>query len=345
MGEFSEKKKSATISEAPPATNANEREIVAVEISQSPKRESIGAHLLARLFDDYLAAIEPNVSPTTLNNYRRQISPACQFWQEYGPAHDYRIAPDTGDALLSWLRHQSGLSQNSIRTTVRRVRQYLKWLHTSGRLDIDISGWVPLPAARRTVEHILSIEDIRKLFDACAGHTRIRDMTLLAFLLETGARRVEAAHLDFSNVSWRESMSGCAFLEVVKGYKDTDKRRTVVFGQKTGKLLQIMRVVYGRDLLEGSVFDLTTSGIGFVMRGISNRAGVTFKPHDLRKTFATYWMRNCQAASPSLAERLLQIQLGHSPTNITQTTYAILNYEDVAENYVSPLDGIELFGL
>lgn len=317
-----------------------------MDISIIPVRETVGAHALHDLFAVYLDDLRPTVAAQTLRNYRSQMTPACTFWQNYAPDHDWQIAPETGPALLAYLRSETGLAQNSIRTTVRRVRQFLRWLHTSGRLPIDISGWVNLPAATQTAVHILTTDELTRLFTACQGMSRVRDMTLLAFLIETGARRAEAAALDFRNVQWAaSSMCGSAYLEVVKGYRDTDKRRTVRFGEKTGKLLQIMRVVYGRNLLAGSVFELTNSGVSYALGALSKRSGVEFSPHDLRRTFATYWMRHCAAPSPALAEQLLQMQLGHSAKNVTQAHYVRLTHDDVAQHYVSPLDGLELFGL
>lgn len=316
-----------------------------MDIALTPARETVGARALADLYSVYLDDLRPTVAAQTMRNYASQIRPACAFWQEYGPAHDWQVAPETGAALLAYLR-RTGRAQNSIRTIVRRVRQYLKWLHTSGRLPIDISAWVDLPAAAQTPVKVLTTDELQRLFGACQGMTRVRDMTLLAFLVETGARRAEAAALDYKNIQWAASvMAGSAYLEVVKGYRDTDKRRTVRFGPKTGKLLQIMRVVYGRDLMAGNVFELTNSGVSYAMGALSNRSGVDFAPHDLRRTFATFWMKHCRAPSPALAEQLLQVQLGHSAQNVTQAHYVRLTHDDVAQHYVSPLDGVDLFGL
>lgn len=316
-----------------------------MEIAASPTRETIGARGLADLWPAYLEDISRRTTRQTRINYANQIGPACKFWATYGPAHDHQIAPETGPALIHYLRTETGLAQNSIRTTVRRVRQFFKWIHTTGRLPIDISGWADLPAAHQTEVRTLSQDDLARILAACTGQSRIRDLALIAFLVETGARRAEAAALDYRNVAWAAAMDGSAYLEVVKGYKDADKRRTVRFGRRTGKLLQIMRVVYGRDLLAGPVFDLTGSGISHAIGAVSKRSGVAVAPHDFRRTFATHWIRHCRAPSPALAERLLEVQLGHSPKTVAQAHYMALTHQDVAEHYVSPLDGLDLWGL
>ena len=316
-----------------------------MDISVTPTAEQIGARTLADLYPVYLEELRPRVAAKTITNYQHQIAPACAFWQDHGRDHGWSIDRQTGPALLAYLHTETDLGQNSIRTTVRRVRQFLRWVHTSGRLPIDISGWIDLPAPRNTEIRTLGRDEIRAMVDACAGHTRIRDLALICFLLETGARRIEAAHLDYGNVQWTAPEGGYAFLEIVKGYRDTDKRRHVVFGRVTGKLLQIQRVVYGVDLLAGPVFGLTGSGITSVLAAVSKRAGVEVSAHDFRRTFATHWIRNCRAPSPALAERLLEVQLGHSAKTVAQAHYMALGYADVAQHYVSPLDGLDLWGL
>ena len=52
-----------------------------------------------------------------------------------------------------------------------------------------------------------------------------------------------------------------------------------------------------------------------------------------------------RSVSPSLAEQLLDVQLGHTPQTIAQRHYISLTADDVAAHYVSPLDNVDLFGL
>lgn len=316
-----------------------------MDISRTPRRESIGAHLLAEVYNDYIADISKKVTPQTVRNYRNNIRPACRFWDAYGEKHDYQITPETGDDLVYYLRNETQYAQNTIQTTVRRVRQFLKWLYTTGRIEIDISAWVPLPAAHRKEKRILSSAEIERLFNACIGANRVRDLAMLCFYLDTGCRLAEGASLSYKNMSWYPDMRGNAFLERVKGYRDLDKRRTVVFGPKTGKLLQLLRVIYANDPTYTSVFNLTDRGVSLAFARIRDRAGVQFTAQDLRKTFATYWTKHCNASSPLLAERLRDIQMGHSSITVADRHYVELTHEDVAEHFVSPLDGIDLFGL
>jgi integrase len=77
---------------------------------------------------------------------------------------------------------------------------------------------------------------------------------------------------------------------------------------------------------------------------LSEITGIEFAAHDLRRTFATHWMRHCKAHD-GLAETLLEMQLGHSARTITREHYVVLNTDDLLKHYVSPLDDVFVPGL
>jgi integrase len=90
------------------------------------------------------------------------------------------------------------------------------------------------------------------------------------------------------------------------------------------------------------VFRISNTGVRDVLLTLSNATGVEFTAHDLRRTFATYWIKHCQATNPSLAEQLLEMQLGHSNRSITRRHYLVLTTDDVLAHYVSPLSDVDL---
>jgi integrase len=235
-----------------------------------------------------------------------------------------------------------------VETYCRRARQLLKWLYTSGRLPIDLSQWLPKPADPPARTRVLRADEIVKLFAAIPDSFRVRNMALLAFLIETGARRMEAANVRWQDVEHAaDTYRGAAYLPKTKGYLRTDKTRTVVFGEVTGKLLQMLRVVQSPSADE-RVFRISNVGVRQVMETLADRADVRFSAHDLRRTFSTYWMRTCVAPNPSLAEQLLNFQLGHTSerkATVARKHYIVLDPTDVLRYYVSPLDDVALSGL
>lgn len=320
-----------------------------MELSPDPVGNEISAKILADLFPTYLEERSRSLKAHTLTNYGHQVRPFFDWWETVGPDCNWQLSKNQLRQFPDWLRNEwrtrSGAkpSRNTVHTCVGRVRAFLRWLHQSGRSPIDLSEWLPLPSLPLPQPKTLNHDEIHRLFGACAGPLRIRNMTLLAFLLETGARRFEAAGATWENIRFNSDFSGVCYLEVVKGYLDFDKRRTVVFGAKSGKLLQLLRIAYGEDT--GPVFNLTGSGIGQTVTALGNAAGVSVGAHDFRRTFATHWMKHCVAVSPSLAEQLLDVQLGHTPQTIAQRHYISLTADDVTDHYVSPLDNVDLFGL
>lgn len=318
-------------------------------LSDLPSGHAIAAPNIEQLFDVYLSERSPAVRKRTLENYRHHTRPFWAWWSANGPQWEYTLNRERLQKFSVWLgteyRTERGHkpSANTVHTVCTRIRAFLRWLHESGRSPIQMADWIPIPSVSLPQPRSLSSDEIVRLLDACTGTYRIRNLTLIVFLLETGVRRFEAAAVTWENVRIAPDFSGSVFLEVVKGYLSQDKRRTVVFGPKTGKLLQLLRITHGVDA--GSVFGLTGSGIGQVMMSIKKSSGVDFGAHDFRRTFSTCWIKKCEASSPSLAEQLLDVQLGHAPQTVAQRHYVSLTYLDVAERYVSPLDSIGVFGL
>lgn len=302
----------------------------------------VAAHLLPDLVPVYLSETQRRgATRHTIANYGYQLAPFVMWFRSLPAPHLTREAMQDYSAWLK--RIQPAIRPATVHTCCRRARQFLRWLHTTGRLPIDISPWLPLPAPPQQRTSTLTTEAIERMVYACKGTTRIRDVCLIAFLTETGCRRIEAANARWENVTHQPGWSGWCYLDVVKGYLDYDKTRTVCFGPVTGRLLQLWQAYTGTE--SGLIFGVTNSGIRHILGNIAKRAVVDMTAHDLRRTFATYWIKHCHAPNSDLAERLLEVQLGHAPHTVTQKHYLALTYADVAANYVSPFDELTIPGI
>lgn len=316
--------------------------------------ESSGAVLDARhlepLFDLYLAdCAQSGVVEKTLQSYTHQLRPFRRWWVEYGEGHDYQLSRQSLYEFDTWLRQVYKTvkgrdpAQNTMRSGCRRVRQFFNWLHRTGRIPIEISNWVDLPAEPQPNGRCLDAWEIEALVQACHGMYRLRNAALVAFLFETGVRCVEAACATFDATTILPDGRGYIRLDFVKRNRDIDLRRTVVFGATTGTLLKMLAFTTLRQT--GKVFDLTDKGIQYVLRSIAERANVDVTTHDGRKTFATYWVRNYQGNNPYLGELLLKKQLGHRPASVLEKHYLMLDHNDILKDYVSPLDPVHIPGL
>jgi len=68
-----------------------------------------------------------------------------------------------------------------------------------------------MPKVPRKAQLVLSPEDVKKLLSACSSE---RDRALMLFLLDTGARRAEAASVDWGDVNLQ---TGVVRLRKTKG--------------------------------------------------------------------------------------------------------------------------------
>lgn len=311
----------------------------------------VDARPLTVLLDEYLrATYQRGVSKRAIAGYHYQTRPFVTWWEGYAPTAGHTFTPSAAQDFTHWLRTEYrtrfGLParQNTLRTVCRRVRDYLHWLYKAHYVSIDMAPWIALPSSELTQVRALSGAELVRVFNATKGNNRVRDLALLAFLTETGCRAIEAAHVRWEGLTFTGT-TGVAHLEVVKGHMDQDKKRTVVFGEATVRLLQLLAVYTG--IAQGKVFSLTPRGIGFVMDRLSDRSGVEFGAHDLRKTFATYWVLHYQGSgnNDALGMTLLEMQLGHKPRTVTTRHYVSLDWRDVQAHYVSPLANLDLVGL
>ncbi len=314
-------------------------------ISPTAAADTVAASVLTSLIPTYLEdSVAHGIAPSTRDIYWRQLAPFVVWWNENGPAHDWQLSYELLRQYPRWLFEEHEFAAATVETYAQRVRQLMKWLYKSGRLPIDISQWIPRGATGKPRTRILTPDEISRLFGAIAGGYRVRNLALLAFLLETGARRIEAANVRWQDLEFPERWRGYAYLPRVKGYMLTDKTRTVAFGTVTGKLVQLHRVLQ-EPSDDPRVFRVSNVGIKQVVVKLAAKTQIDFSAHDLRRTFATHWMRHCEAVNPSLAEQLLDLQLGHSNPSITRQHYVVLSHVDVLQHYVSPLDGLTIPGL
>jgi integrase len=227
-----------------------------------------------------------------------------------------------------------------------RVRQFFGWLHRTGRLPLDISGWVSLPKKRSTSKRFLTLEQCQELIDAVPdGPLRLRDRALVAFMLATGARRFETSNALWADVHIDDDGGWCR-LRKTKGDVDGEGvGRIVVFGPATGQALHFYRQflrITGQSGKDARVFAMTNTAIKNRFNKISERLWWTTGPHDLRRTFADFWWNENREHLQSMA--LLKLQLGHRLTgDVTITHYINIANEDrlihsLRSAYVSPVE-------
>ena len=185
-----------------------------------------------------------------------------------------------------------------------------------------------MPRVEQKQMRVLSPDELDKILKVCK---KPRDKALILFLVDTGLRRSEACSLEWIDV---DIPSGVINIRRTKN----KKARSVFIGVKTRRaLLRYRRTISHED--NAPVFQ-TQSGTRFrnsgfrqVIRRISDKSGIPFSAHDLRRTFATLSLR----AGMNVLH--LQRLLGHSSLEMIRR-YVQMAKDDLLEahNEHGPID-------
>ncbi len=171
---------------------------------------------------------------------------------------------------------------------------------------------------------------MENLLKACEGKDwlRLRDRALILLLLDTGLRIHEAHSLRVVDIL----DSTC----IVRG--KGGKHRVVAFSPETRLALQryLKACPYHpqaeQPLWYGGKGALTLNGIKQVVRDAGKRAGLPVGAHQLRRTFATWSLRQ------GISLEHLRLLMGHSDLKVLQQYLALVE-EDLkqAHEQYSPL--------
>lgn len=218
-----------------------------------------------------------------------------------------------------------GCSTGYIQRNLCVIRSILKYAQEQG-LDVLVPEKVKLPTPKaREVEYLFE-DELTKVFLAIDTDQEwgIRFMALVTVLLDTGMRISEALSLNRGDVDFRNK---CAYV-IGKG----GKKRMVMF--REWSLVWVIKYLCLRRDKESALFASMENQRNLYevtrwsadrarkyFRTISKETGVyKFKPHALRRTFATYLWKN------KTDIRSIQQLLGHSNMKITEV-YLGTDYE------------------
>ncbi len=281
------------------------------------------------------------LSPHTLTRIYYNLKPLLSAWGA-------RPLPEVD---RSWLRtftdeQWSRYAPDTMRTRISDLRAFFKWCKRNGRHDRNVAKRlkpvrrsphrnkrataVPETDIQRTIEHLrrtLSTAVYRDLFgnlqhddDLRPAHIyAVRDLFILVFLYETGARVGELARLGASAMTAATAVRQDVYLVTMYG-KTADRDRR--FTHHTAELWRLWQSVrptgaYSDRALVGwsrrsPIQPLKPSGISAILQRRSKAAGVRpFRANALRHAKAK---RARQAAGLEIA----QILLDHSSLETTR---------------------------
>jgi site-specific recombinase XerD len=288
---------------------------------------------LETLVNDYLASCRARgLSRATIEHaYSFSLKEIFLPWCRTAEITDVgQLTQRVLDGFTSHLYDSGGrtgvrLSPHTSHTYIRHVKQFLAWAQREG--ETTSSAKPQLPRLPRRVLDVLSREEIAQLEGVAKTE---RDKLIVRLLADTGIRVGELCGLRVDSTVRHDRG---ALLKVRGKF---DKERLVPLRPDLARRVErhakyrpadargdrlFVSLRRGRD---GQYEPLTPSGIGQLLRGLSQDAGITKRvhPHLFRHSFATEALR--RGMNPI---QLAQI-LGHEGLRMIEAVYAHLNVTD-----------------
>lgn len=268
---------------------------------------------------DFLEALrlEAGLSRNTLAAYRADLA---RFFR-WGARHGIRRVEDIDaaavvDALAD--ARAAGLAEASVARELVAVRMFVRHLLQEGELERDPTALIQAPLLRRSLPHVLNVDDVERLLTAPNGNgwRDQRDRALLEVLYACGARVSEAVGLRTDALE--------PSLRVLRLFGKGSKMRIVPLGTRAKDALDLWLTDGRLQLPEArsrpEVF-LSKSGRPLAridawrrVKAAALRAGLdaSISPHTLRHSFATHLIEG------GADLRSVQEMLGHASIRTTE---------------------------
>jgi site-specific recombinase XerD len=247
---------------------------------------------IAELADEWERSLSArNLSDRTTIIYLGALAHLNSFLLAEGLSTD--LADITRDHMRAYLDRRLGqVKASTTSVAYRALSAFLKWCVAEDVIDRSPLDNVPGPMVIVPLVPVLSAEQLRALFAACAGRgfTEVRDLAILRLFVDSGMRRGEMAGLKLEDVDMDQ---GVAFV-VGKGRRP----RAAPFGDHTATALSRYRRLRGHHAHKalswfwiGAKGRVTDSGLSQILTRRSRMAGVGhINPHQFRHTFAAAWL-------------------------------------------------------
>lgn len=283
---------------------------------------------LALDYDTVVAAALGGLPSANSQRVYKQTYSAWQTWAADNGLTPFDLLPANIRLFLTNTNTSKATRQRQL-SALRRLAQKAHTLallvdaDTARKLEAlrallaDVKAPAPEEPTASREGIALAPRDANKLLRAWAALKHeptladLRNRALVALLLATGMRRSEAAALRWQQVDFD---NGVIVGLVGKGDK---KRDVAIVGEFALDALRDWRMAQPGDYVHvftpvernnhmGADRSLTGTDIYRIMKATAAKAGVEFKPHDLRRTFIT------EALAQGTTVQQVQAQAGHA---------------------------------
>lgn len=316
-------------------------------INLDPVEDFLEAERLGALVDRWLGAL--GSSPRTRRTYKANIAHFTRWWEAVGPTVEWRLTQTLLEDFEVHLRSVLGmyvgepLTYTTRRTIVSTVRMMFVWAFEKRRVPADYSKWLPWPPGAQPPRKPVTVEHLARLMLAAAQSPKpLRDQTLIAFFIGTGARLGEVTGLQVEDLTILADGSGTARVTGKRTKANKTGIHDIAFPASAGKWL--VRYMDEAGIQSGPLWPngrqatMTTQGIYLAVRRAIENAKLYDNVrgcHDLRRAFATI-LGKMYPGSPAWHD-MIRRQLGHASYSMT-AHYTNIGVDDIRDRIVNPLD-------
>ena len=279
--------------------------------------------------DAYLAHLrsERQVSPHTLDGYRRDLGKVIGFCEKLGVGQWNELQSAQVRQLIAE-QHRQGQSSRSLARLLSSLRGLFRYLNQLGRCSHDPAAGISAPKGERRLPRLLDTDRAMQLLDGGVeddfiGH---RDQAMLELFYSSGLRLSELVGLNLDQI---DTAAGLVHVHG-KGNKD----RVLPVGRKALEALQAWLPLRALSNPANGALFVSQQGRRLSPRAVQLRvrqAGVRelgqhLHPHMLRHSFASHMLESSQDL------RSVQELLGHADIGTTQI-YTHLDFQHLAKVY------------
>lgn len=270
---------------------------------------------------------ERQLSPHTLDAYRRDLSKLSQHCQAQGIDHWQQLDTPTLRRLIALL-HRQGLSARSLARLLSAVRALYRYLLRENQCRHDPACGLSAPKGEKRLPRALDADRTAQLLDGAVTDDFLarRDQAMLELFYSSGLRLSELVGLDLHELDL------AAGLVRVRG--KGNKTRELPVGRMARQALQHWLPLRAQANPEDTAIFISRRGRRLTPRAIQLRVrqagirelGQHLHPHMLRHSFASHLLESSQDL------RAVQELLGHADIATTQI-YTHLDFQHLAQVY------------
>ncbi len=264
---------------------------------------NIGSAALRDAWTDFILSRQAMLCTTrTLENYQWVLGKFITWLEGQGITSPEQVSARHVRQYLALYADKSDWYLNG---HARAIRTLLRFWHREGYLPQPVTFDMPKVHQKRLP--FLTAEQVKQVLDVCTT----REKAIILLMVDSGLRRQEVCNLNRSDI---DLQTGVIRVRQGKGRKD----RIAVIGATTRRALLRYWRECPNQADDAPVIQtengqpLNGYGLQTLLRRLSQKSGVRFSAHALRRTFATLALQ----AGMDLVS--LQTLLGHSDISTTR---------------------------